>query len=83
MLSALTIPEVAERFRVSPRTVVSWIASGELRAVDATRRPQSKKPRFRVTQAALDSFELARTPTTAPARLAGRKKQQTGVVAFY
>jgi len=82
MSSTFTIREVAERYSVTARTVAAWIASGELHALNVGRRLLSKKPRFRVTQAALDSFELSRTPT--PARVAGRrKKQPTDVVSFY
>jgi excisionase family DNA binding protein len=83
MSNAFTIREVAALYSVSAKTVATWIASGELRAVNVGRRLLSKKPRFRVTRAALDSFELARTPTAAPQRLTGRKKQQTGVIEFY
>jgi hypothetical protein len=82
--NTFTLCEVGERYGVTARTVAAWIASGELHAVNVARRPQSKKPRFRVTQAALDSFELARTPSPSPSRAAGRrKKQPAGVVEFY
>jgi len=64
-------------------TVLGWIRAGELKAVNVGRAPDGRKPRWRITQSAIDSFELARTPTAAPARVAGQKKQPSGVVEFY
>ena len=57
MSSTLTIRDVCERFVVTEHTVLAWIRSGELRAVNVGRAPEAKKPRWRITQAALDAFE--------------------------
>jgi excisionase family DNA binding protein len=83
MSSTFTIPEVCERYGVTAKIVRSWVRSGELRALNVSRSQTSRKPRWRITQSALDAFEALRTPTPAPPRVAGRRKQQTGVVEFY
>ncbi len=43
-----SVKDVAERYHVGIHTVLQWIASGELRAVNVGRKPGSKKPRCRV-----------------------------------
>ena len=35
----LTTAEVAERFRVSSRTICNWVAAGKLSAIFANRKP--------------------------------------------
>ena len=42
---ALTVRDLCERFGVEEHTVLGWIKSGELRAMNCGRRPGSKKPR--------------------------------------
>ena len=44
-----TVEEVAKQLRVNPRTVRSWIASGELIALDVGRE-------YRISQSDLNSF---------------------------
>ena len=83
MSNTFTIREVCERYGVTATTVRAWVRSGELRALNVSRATTSRKPRWRIPQSALDAFELARTPTAAPPRLAGRRKQPAGVVEFY
>ncbi len=48
-----TVEEVANQLRVNPRTVRSWIASGELIALDVGRE-------YRITQTDLDAFKEKR-----------------------
>jgi len=80
-VSTLTVAEVAERYQVAPHTVAGWIKRGELRAVCVNRQLGSRKPRFRITQEALASFELLRTPNPPPPRV--RRRKQADVVEFY
>jgi excisionase family DNA binding protein len=77
-----TVNDLCQRYAVNEHTVLGWIRSGELRAVNVGRRPGKKKPRWRVPQAALDAFEASRTPTAPPPRKA-RRKRAGDVVAFY
>ena len=56
MSSTLSVRDVCERFGVSEHTVLTWVRSGQLRAVNVSRRPDAKKPRWRITQEALEAF---------------------------
>ncbi len=79
---ALTVKEVCERYGVGEHTVLGWIRTGELRAINCGRRPGAKKPRWRITTEALAAFELRRTLSPPPPRTR-RKKRQAQVVEFY
>jgi excisionase family DNA binding protein len=81
MGSTLSVRDVAERYGVTIHTCLAWIASGELRAVNVGRKPGAKKPRWRITQAALEAFEVLRTPTPPAPRV--RRKRQAEVIEFY
>lgn len=65
---ALTIKELCERYGVNEHTVLGWIRTGELKAVNVGRRPGTKKPRWRITADALATFELIRTHNPPPPR---------------
>jgi hypothetical protein len=77
-----TVRDISGRYAVSVHTVLAWIANGQLRAVNVSRRLGAKKPRWRVTQQALEQFEFTRTATPPPPR-ARRKKQPADVIEFY
>ena len=79
---AVTVADLSERYGVGEHTVLSWIRSGELRAINCGRRAGSKKPRWRITAEALAAFELLRTPSPPPPRTR-RRKQSADVIAFY
>lgn len=51
----LTPPEVAKRLRVSPETVIGWIKSGELAAINSGKQG-CIRPRYRILEADLQSF---------------------------
>jgi hypothetical protein len=78
-----TVQDIQRRYGVTAHTVLGWIRAGELRAVNVGRRPGAKKPRWRVSQQALEQFELARTPTPPPPRARRRKRAESGVIEFY
>ncbi len=82
MPSTLSVRDLCERYGVSEPSVLGWIHSGEMRAVHVGRKPGAKKPRWRVTQQALEAFEQARTPSPPPPRTP-RKSRPAEVVAFY
>ena len=75
------IREIRERYGVGEHTVLGWIRRGELRAIDVSRKPGGR-PKWRVTQEALDAFEQLRTPTPTPPR-AKRRKRLPEVIQFY
>ena len=56
---ALSPRDVGQQLRVSKDTVLDWIRSGALQAIDV-RRPCSSRARYRITWDALESFKRAR-----------------------
>jgi excisionase family DNA binding protein len=79
----LTVGEIAERYGVTEHTVLGWIRSGELKAVNVGRRAGSKKPRWRVSQAAVAAFEAARSATPATEGRRVKRAAEADVVKFY
>jgi hypothetical protein len=74
----LTVRDVARLYRVSPDKVRSWIARGELLAVN-TSDVRCAKPRYVVLPHQLADFETCRQVTPPPKKLARRKKKTTGI----
>jgi excisionase family DNA binding protein len=82
MSSTLSVRDVCERYGVSEHTVLGWLRSGELKGFSVGRRLDARKPRWRITQGALEAFELSRTPTPPPPR--GKRRKRPGeVIEFY
>lgn len=77
-----TVLDLQNRYGVTVHTVLGWIKTGELRAVNVGRRLGAKKPRWRITEEALQEFELLRTPNP-PLPRARRRKRQAEVIEFY
>ena len=80
--SALTVADVSDRYSVDQHTVLAWIRSGELRAVNVGRRPGSRKPRWRISVEALAAFERSRT-ASPPMPIVKHRKSSADVIAFY
>ena len=78
----LSVRDICDRYGVGEHTVLGWIRSGELRAVNVGRTAGAKKPRWRIPQTALEAFELARTHTPPPPRTK-RRKRPADVIQFY
>lgn len=80
------VRQLVERYEVTQTTVLHWIASGQLRAINVGVDPGKQKPRWRITEEALREFELARStsppPTPSPRK---RRKATTATtdVVFY
>jgi excisionase family DNA binding protein len=77
----VSVKELTERYGVNEYTVLTWIKSGELKAINVGRRPGMKKPRWRITADALATFELIRTHNPPPPRT--RRRKQSAVIEFY
>jgi hypothetical protein len=80
--TTFSVRDVQARHAVGVHTVLHWIATGQLRAVNISRNPGAKKPRWRITQEALDAFELTRTPIPQLPRTR-RRKRRVDFVEFY
>jgi transposase len=83
MSSTFSVKDICERYGVSEHTVLGWLNSGELRGFSVARGPGAKKPRWRITQAALEAFEQLRTPTPRLPKAPRRRKRPADVVEFY
>lgn len=79
--SKLTPPELAKRWGVSPTTVIGWIRSGELRAIDVARRG-ARRPRYRIDVADVLAFESGRT-VVPEERAPRRRRREAGEVIQY
>jgi excisionase family DNA binding protein len=81
MSKHFSVRNAAEELGVCQHTILQFIRSGELRAVNVA-RPGAKKPRWRIPQAALDLFLLVRTATPPPPT-GRRRKRPPDVIEFY
>jgi hypothetical protein len=77
-----TIGYIMRHFNVGRGTVKAWIEANELKAVNASRSPGSRKPRWRVSPEALAAFEAARA-AGVPAPKPRRRKSSGDVIEFY
>lgn len=80
--NTLTVAEVASRYGVSEHTVLKWIDSAELRAVNVARARTAKRPSWRIPSAAIDAFETARA-STPKVETGRRRKAAADVIEFY
>jgi excisionase family DNA binding protein len=77
-----SVKDLCERYAVGEHTVLAWIKSGDLLAVNVGRRIGGKV-KWRITADALRAFEQLRAasqPTPAPVR---RRRRSTETVKFY
>ena len=77
-----SITNLAERYGVTEHTVLAWIKSGEMKAINVGRSPKAKKPRWRVSKEALDAFEELRSPIVAQPKTRRRSKKPNDVIPF-
>ncbi len=76
-----TVKALCERYSVTEGTVLTWIRSGELKAINVGKRFGAKKPRWRVTQEAISAFELRRA-TSPPVPRAPRRKRSQEIMDY-
>jgi transposase len=75
------VKDICDRFSVGEHTVLGWIRTGELRAIDVS-RTKGKRPKWRISAEALEQFELTRM-TAPPAPRTPRRRKPAGVLEFY
>lgn len=80
-MTAYTPPQVAEKYGVKPETVRSWIASGELEAVNLA-SPKSTRSRWRVMPDALERFLAGRSNHKPEAAKPRRRRKKKLKLAF-
>jgi hypothetical protein len=76
-----TVKDLQLRYGVGESTVLAWIHSGELKAINVGVEPGKRRPRWRITAEAVQAFEAGRTPT--PSLPAVRRRKQDQVIEFY
>jgi hypothetical protein len=76
-----SVQDIAAHYGVTIPTVLTWVHTGELQALNVSRSARSKKPRWRITAAALEAFEQLRTITAVPPR--PRRRRSSDVIRFY
>jgi excisionase family DNA binding protein len=75
-----TVRDLCDYFRVSKSKILAWIDAGELRATN-TAAHLCTRPRWVVSAAALQEFELRRAGGPPPK--APRRKRQPAVRDYY
>jgi hypothetical protein len=78
----LTPPEIARLWGLSPEKVLTWIKTGELRALNAATRTGGR-PRFLVDRADLAEFERRRTVAPNSKATRRRKRRMNDVIEFF
>jgi hypothetical protein len=73
-----SIMDLRLRFGVGEHTILHWIHSGQLRAQNVSRNPNTR-PKWRITEEALQAFELTRA-SAPPASSSRRRKQSPAVL---
>lgn len=68
-----TVKQLAEYYSVKMDTVLGWIHSGQLKAINVA-SVGSKRPRFRITDESVAEFELSRR-TVSPPKVERRRKK--------
>jgi hypothetical protein len=78
----LTPPQLARRLRVSPDKVLTWIKSGELRAVNVATNPKGR-PRFVIDPNDVEAFEARRSVHKKPPATRRRRQASDDVIEFF
>lgn len=81
MTKTYTVKELTEYLKVNEHTVLAWIHSGELTAIDVS-PTRGGRPKWRITREAVESFEVARMPAPPP-EPRRRKRQTAGCPEIY
>jgi excisionase family DNA binding protein len=78
----LTPPEVAQRWGISPEKVITWIRSGELRALNAATRPGGR-PRYLIDEADLAEFESRRSVQPVNPKRHRKRNTSPNIIEFF
>lgn len=76
------VKDIQKRFGVGEHTVLGWIKSGDLQAINVC-RTGSTRAKWRITETALAQFELDRTkqPQTQTKKKTTRRKKN--IIEYY
>ena len=78
----ITPPQYARELGVKDTTVLSWIRSGQLVAINVAKHGTTR-PRFRIHRSEAVAFEQARAAVPAPKVQRRRRRQPEGIIEFF
>lgn len=77
------VKDIRERYAVGEHTVLGWIKSGQLQAINVG-RAAGGKPKWRITEEAVKAFELLRSSEApAPKPVRRTRKRSADQVVFF
>lgn len=77
----ITPPRLAARWGIDACKVVSWIKSGQLKAINAAASLHGR-PRYLIDETDVAEFEQRRTVTVEP-KPTRRKRQSASIIEFF
>jgi excisionase family DNA binding protein len=81
--ASLTPPQLAKQLGVKPDKVRTWIKSGQLAATNVAKKPGGR-PRYRISEAAIEEFERKRQGAAPPTPARKRRmKSDDRVTKFF
>ncbi|MDZ4780097.1 MAG: helix-turn-helix domain-containing protein [Planctomycetia bacterium] len=80
--SKLSPPQLAKLWGISTEKVLTWIRSGELKAIDAVSR-RGERPRYLIDVRDLEAFERSRSTSPVVDPSPRRKRTPEGVMEFF
>ena len=82
-MATYSVKALQEHFGVGEGTILAWIRSGELKAMNAARSQDGGRPKWRATESAVAAFEELRQVSPAPTPVRRGLRSSDGVVEFY
>jgi hypothetical protein len=76
-----TVAQVAGIFTTTPTNVLAWIKNGSLVAINIARRDGSKRPRWRISEEAVQEFAARRQAVPQPRKR--QRKREPQIIQFY
>ena len=77
-----TPPELARRWGIKPEKVLTWIRSGELRAIDVATQ-QRGRPRYLIDPSDVETFEQRRAVLERPALSRRRRRRSKDAPRYF
>jgi hypothetical protein len=80
--TAMTPPAVARKLGVKPQKVLTFIATGELKAINLAER-RGGRPRWKVLPEALEQFLQSRSSSPPAPEPVRRRRREVGKKRYY
>lgn len=73
-MQVFTLKQFAERYGIDPKQAQGYIRDGHLAAIDISSNPGTGRPRWRITEQAIERFESSRTKNSTSADKPSRRR---------